>query len=317
MKIPKGLPITKLAKPKLEQISETSDFIDNMVPSPKPATIRLVAGRTLVALGAASLIFLGQLFIISHVQYESAQFKANETFRFELANGTAPVGQVDMNGNLLSQGTPVAVLMIEKIEVQEIVLEGTSSAVTIDGPGHRRDTVLPGQAGISVIYGRQSAYSGVFSRLGELEVGDKIEAITGQGESSYTVSNIRRAGDDATNQLGDSMGRLTLVSTSGLPFFATDVLRVEATLDGDPKPTPNRVIPNRAIAENENALASNMDALTPLIFLTQFLIVLLLAISWLSRKWGKVQSWVAGAPAIIFFGGIWSSQIIQLLPNLL
>jgi LPXTG-site transpeptidase (sortase) family protein len=309
--------IPKLAITKLEQTKPDSELIDNMVPTPKPETVRFFAGRALVALGAAALVFLGQLFIVSHVQYESAQFKASETYRFELANGTAPVGQVDSEGALIEQGAPVAVLKIEKLGVNEIVLEGTSSAVTVDGPGHRRDTVLPGQAGISVIYGRQSSYSGVFSRLAELEVGDKIETITGQGDASYTVSNIRRAGDEATNGLGSSMGRLTLVSTSGLPFFATDVLRVEATLDGAPKPTPNRVIPNRAIADNEQALASNLDALTPLIFMTQFLIVLLFAISWLSRKWGRVQAWIAGSPTIIFFGGIWSSQIIQLLPNLL
>ena len=309
--------IPKLAISKLEQSKPDAELIDNMVPTPKPETLRFFAGRALVALGAAALIFLGQLLIVSHVQYESAQFKASETFRFELANGTAPVGQVDSEGALIEQGAPVAVLKVDKIGVNEIVLEGTSSAVTVDGPGHRRDTVLPGQAGISVIYGRQSAYTGVFSRLSELEVGDKIETITGQGEASYTVSNIRRAGDEATNGLGSSMGRLTLVSTSGLPFFATDVLRVEATLDGAPKPTPNRVIPNRAIADNEQALASNLDALTPLIFMTQFLIVLLFAISWLSRKWGRMQAWIAGAPTIIFFGGIWSSQIIQLLPNLL
>ena len=322
MKLPKSslipkLAIPKLSLPKLEQATESSQFIDNMVPTPKPENVRFFAGRALVALGAAALVFLGQLFIVSHVQYESAQFKANETFRFELANGTAPVGQVDSDGYLIEQGTPVAVLKIEKIGVNEIVLEGSSSAVTVDGPGHRRDTVLPGQAGISVIYGRQSAYTGVFSRLSELKVGDKIETITGQGEASYTVSKIRRAGDEATNGLGSSMGRLTLVSASGLPFFATDVLRVEATLDGAPKPTPNRVIPNRAIADNEAALASNMDAVTPLIFMTQFLIVLMFAISWLSRKWGRVQAWIAGAPAVVFFGGVWASQIIQLLPNLL
>jgi sortase A len=317
VKLPKVPLIPKLAVPKLEQSAPDAEFIDNMVPTPKPETLRFFAGRSLVALGAVALVFLVQLLVISHVQYESAQFKASETYRFELANGTAPVGQVDSEGALIEQGAPVAVLKIEKINVNEIVLEGTSSAVTVDGPGHRRDTVLPGQAGISVIYGRQSAYSGVFSRLAELKVGDKIETITGQGEASYTVSKIRRAGDEATNGLGASMGRLTLVSTSGIPFFATDVLRVEATLDGAPKPTPNRVIPNRAIAESEEALASNLDALTPLIFMTQFLIVLLFAISWLSRKWGRVQSWIAGAPAIVFFGGIWASQVIQLLPNLL
>ena len=151
MKLPKSslipkLAIPKLSLPKLEQATESSQFIDNMVPTPKPENVRFFSGRALVALGAAALVFLGQLFIVSHVQYESAQFKANETFRFELANGTAPVGQVDSDGYLIEQGTPVAVLKIEKIGVNEIVLEGSSSAVTVDGPGHRRDTVLPGQA---------------------------------------------------------------------------------------------------------------------------------------------------------------------------
>ena len=134
--IPK-LAIPKLSLPKLEQATESSQFIDNMVPTPKPENVRFFAGRALVALGAAALVFLGQLFIVSHVQYESAQFKANETFRFELANGTASVGQVDSDGFLIEQGTPVAVLKIQKIDVNEIVLEGTSSAVTVDGPGHR------------------------------------------------------------------------------------------------------------------------------------------------------------------------------------
>ena len=33
-------------------------------------------------------------------------------------------------------------------------MEGTSSGTLMSGPGHRRDTPFPGQAGVSVIVGR-------------------------------------------------------------------------------------------------------------------------------------------------------------------
>lgn len=291
--------------------------LDNHFEFPSFRNFSSFAARAFTWLGALAIVFLSQLILISQVHYSSAQFKATETFRYELANGTAPVGQVDSNGALLASGTPVALLKIEKLGLQETVLEGTSSNITTDGPGHRRDTALPGQAGISVIFGRQAAYGGVFSNISSLKIGDKIVTVTGQGESSYTVSNIRVAGDEATNALGSSKGRLTLVSTTGTPFLPTGVIRVEATLDGEPKVTPVRVIQNGAIPASEKALGGHLDALTPLIYLSQFLILLLIAIFWLARRWGKVQAWVAGTPILILVGSIWSELVIQLLPNLL
>lgn len=298
-------------------VADADQTLDAMVRPPSRQTLQHVLGRALVALGVVSAAFLIQLTLISHVQYESNQFKATETIRFELANGTAPVGQVDSDGNLIEPGRPVAVLKIEKLGIEEVVLEGTTSSVTMSGPGHRRDTVLPGQAGISVIYGRQSAYSGVFGNLSILATGDKIETTTGQGVSTYTVTKVRKSGDVATNNLGTSKGRLTLVSTTGFPFFATDVIRVEASLDGEAKTTPNRVIPNSAIEESEKALSGDLSALTPLIFLSQFLIAAVFAVFWLARRWGPVQSWLAASPVFIFFGSVWSNYAIQLLPNLL
>lgn len=296
--------------------AEHSPLIDNMLPKLSLASLKKVATNFLLALGAASIIFLIQLTLISQVQYESAQLRAFETIRFELANGTAPVGQVDSSGQLLAEGTAVAVLEIEKIGVQDVVLSGTSAAVTIDGPGHRRDTVLPGQAGISVIYGRQASYGGVFSRLAELELGDKIRTTTGQGEASYTVSNIRYAGDPVTNDLGDAAGRLTLVTATGLPYFAQEVLRVEATLDGQAYPTPMSVIPPRAIPAAEATLAGNFGAVTPLAFLSQFFILFIFAVRWLVKRWGPIQAWLAATPVIVFGGSLWAGLLIQLLPNL-
>ena len=291
--------------------------LDNHLELPNFKNASLILGRTLTSLGAIALLILVQFLVLSPVQNASAQFKATEDIRYQLANGTAPTGQIDASGKLLKAGTPVGILLIKKLGIQQVILEGTSSDITSQGPGHRRDTVLPGQAGISVIYGRQASYGGVFGGISALKVGDEITAITGQGEASYSVSKVRVAGDVATNNLGDSKGRLTLVSASGIPFLPDSVVRVEATLTSDAKPTPIRTIQHGAIPASEKALGSQLDALTPLIYLTVLLAILVIGISWLRRKWGKVQSWLVAVPLYAYFGTMWASLVIQLLPNLI
>lgn len=291
--------------------------LDNHLELPNFKNGALVIGRALTSMGAIALLILLQLVVISPIQNAASQFKATEDIRYQLANGTAPTGQTDSSGELLKAGTPVGIIIIKKLGIQQVILEGTSSDITANGPGHRRDTVLPGQAGISVIYGRQASYGGVFGGISTLKPGDEITAITGQGESTYIVSKVRVAGDIATNNLGDSKGRLTLVTAAGLPFLPSEVIRVEATLTSEAKATPIRTIQHGAIPASEKALGSQENALTPLIYLTVLLALIYALVNWLSRKWGKVQSWLVAVPLYAYFGTMWASLVIQLLPNLI
>ncbi len=314
LKLKKNSEPTKAQEPSSHPYDKN---LDRLVSAPSAKELRFLFGRSLFALGLLALLFVTNLLLISQVQYLAAQSRANETFRYELANGTAPVAQVDSEGRLLEYGTAVAIITVPVIGINAIVVEGTDSSVTTQGPAHRRDTVLPGQAGTSVVYGRQSSFGGVFGRLTELVPGDEIKVITGQGESTYSVTSIRQDGDEATNDLGASKGRLTLVSADGLPFTGSSIVRVEAALIGDPKLTPVRAIPNQAILPEEKAMSGNSNAVVPIIFLTQALIFLGIGVLWLSRKWGRTQAWLAGAPILIFLGSLWSNYVIQLLPNLL
>ncbi|MFD1273890.1 sortase domain-bontaining protein [Streptomyces kaempferi] len=70
------------------------------------------------------------------------------------------MAQTDQQGDLLAPGTPVALIDIPAAHLHQVVLEGTDSGVLTDGPGHRRDTPLPGQSGTSVLMGRAAAYGG-------------------------------------------------------------------------------------------------------------------------------------------------------------
>ena len=55
-------------------------------------------------------------------------------------------------------------------------------ATLLAGPGHLRKTVLPGQVGTSVVYGRAATYGGPFGELDQLRVGDEIKVVMAQGE---------------------------------------------------------------------------------------------------------------------------------------
>ncbi|NHA00350.1 hypothetical protein G5V59_10155 [Nocardioides sp. W3-2-3] len=54
-----------------------------------------------------------------------------------------------------------------RLDVEQVVVEGTAPGDLFAGPGHLRSTVLPGQAGTSLVYGRAATYGGPFGRLDE------------------------------------------------------------------------------------------------------------------------------------------------------
>ena len=296
---------------------QNSPMLDTRVALPKPSTSAKLSVLSLVSLLTLTLGMLFHLVLISPMHYTSSQIKMTESLRYELANGTAPVGQVNREGYLHQPGTPLAVISIPKIGVEAVVVEGTTSTETMDGVGHRRDTVLPGQEGISVLYGRQAAYGGVFGRLHDLEVGDTISVLTGQGNSDFAVTKIRSVGDEISNAQAAGGSRLTLVSASGLPFFPNTAIWVDAELKGPAKETPIRVIPTLAIYPSEQAMNGDMEGLRPILDLYQILILILFVMLWIRRNWGKAQSWVISVPLLFWTGTSLAEQITRTLSNLL
>src|ERR1700745_2965063 len=136
-------------------------------------TGRQVAGTMLLILAAVLVGFAIWLAFGSRLYFARVQHDSYQSLRVPLANGVAPVGPTDpFNPNrLVALGTPIAILEIPAIQMQDVVLEGSTGQVLQGGPRHVRDTVLPGQQGVSVILGRRAAYVGRFAGLGSLEPG--------------------------------------------------------------------------------------------------------------------------------------------------
>jgi LPXTG-site transpeptidase (sortase) family protein len=282
----------------------------------EPEKLRF-AGLAFVVVGSLMLGLVVQFAGVSQISYARDQQLALESLRYELANGTAPVAQVGQDGKLLATGTPVAVIEIPEIGVRDVVLEGTTSSTTMSGPGHRRDSVLPGQQGASVIYGRQSAYGAPFASISNLAVGDEITATTGQGVATYTVTNVRYPGDPVPAAIEAGQGRLSLVSGTGLPFLPQSVVRVDAQLTSEAQPTPTRVLTYAVLSDAELTMAGDGSA-WPLLVLGLIMMFAVLALVTLSRRyWGVWQTWIVAVPALFAVGLFCARQVSLLLPNVM
>lgn len=276
---------------------------------------RLV-GTTLAIVAALALGIVVNALLVSPLRYQRDQDVAGWAFRAQLANSTAPVGQVTPADRLLEPGTPVAILKIPRLGVDDVVLEGTSSKVLISGPGHRRDTALPGQAGPVVLMGRHAAYGGVFSGLANLRTGDVISTVTGQGVATYAVTGLRRAGDPLPAPLAPGAGRLTLVSAVGPQWAPDGVLRVDAALVGEAFPTPRPVLTATILGADEAAFAGDPDAWPLLLLALAALALCAVLLAALRRWWGRWQAWIVGVPLVLLCGVLVGEQLFVLLPNL-
>jgi sortase A len=281
----------------------------------REASSRYLVRTTCLSLALFALVFAFSLVILSAVAHRAAQTRLFDRFRNQLALGVAPVGPTDANGRLLRPGTPVALLEIPRIGVHEVVVEGTTSAVLMTGPGHLRSTVMPGQPGTSVIFGRAAAFGGPFRNIDRLRRGDVISAVTGAGTSTFKVIDQRRPGDPVPAPLQQGGSRLTLVTASGRPFMPSGLLWVDADLAGSPLPSSTGGL--TSVPPSERALGHDTSDLWVLVLELQLLTVAVVGAVVCWRRWGRAQTWVVFAPLMLLLTYAISTQVARLLPNLM
>lgn len=267
-----------------------------------------------VALLAGGLF--AQLTLLSSVQQRSHQQRLFDRLRAELAEGTAPTGPVRQDGKAFPIGTPVAYLEIEALGLQQVVVSGTTSSALFAGPGHRRDSVLPGQAGASVIMGRRASYGAPFAGIDELEEGDEIRVTTGQGTFDYEVLGVRREGDPLPPPPSATDSRLVLTTAEGSAFLPSGVLRVDAELDGDAAPGARRLFTPDGLPVAERSMAGDTSQLWALALWLQAAIAVSLGFVWAWRRWGRAPAWIVCVPPAVLVGITVAGHVSRLLPNL-
>jgi len=283
-----------------------------------PLSPRLELARiVLLVVCALAVSLILELVVVSSLKQHAAQRQAFERFRAELAGGTAPIGPADAARRPLRAGSPVAYLDIPSIGLRQVVGEGTTAGTLFTGPGHRRDTPLPGQAGVSVVLGRRAAFGGPFARISELRKGALIRATTGSGVYEYRVTGVRREGNPVPAPLAVGAGRLLLATAAGTRFMPSGVLRVDADLAVAAVSGPARQVTSASLPAAEQMMAGDPGSLGTLVLWLQALVIVTFAATWAWHQWGRAKAWIVCLPPLLLVGLSASAEAAHLLPNLL
>jgi len=261
--------------------------------------------------------FLLSISIVGAMQQRAAQQNAFDAFRAELAQGVAPTGPINQDNRVIRAGTPMAYLEIPSIGVRQVVFEGTSSSVMMNGPGHRMDTVFPGQAGTSIIMGRRAAFGGPFSRLVNIKVGDPIYIATGQGEFEYSVIAVRSEGDPVPPKIESGKSRIQLVTVGGRPYLPDGIFRVDAELNQNASASSGTVFTAKTLPASDRFMGVDFSNLWQLVLWLEALAIVIALMLWGWNRWGRLKTWIVIVPVLVLVGLAVSNQFARFLPNLL
>lgn len=120
-------------------------------------------------------------------QFETITVSTIEEWQAEVAGG---------------QGRALTRIAIPAIDIETLVVEGTSAAALRAGAGHYPNTPLPGQPGNVAIAGHRTTYGKPFNRVDELQVGQDVWLSTPIGDFRYRIvdpptdGECRRASND-------------------------------------------------------------------------------------------------------------------------
>jgi sortase A len=160
----------------------------------RPITPRSIAIAVAVWLGATVTVVTLVLYGVGPMLEQRDQTALLADYRVEVRQAAAQTNGlpgVELPTRAPETGSPVAIIDIPAMKLEQVVVEGVGPQQTRRGPGHVPGTAGPGQPGNSAIVARRSTFGGPFRPLGTLEEGDEILVTTTQGQSIYVVTEIR------------------------------------------------------------------------------------------------------------------------------
>jgi sortase A len=87
----------------------------------------------------------------------------------------------------LVEGDAIGRIKIDRIGLSIVVVQGTDTASLEKGPGHYRNTPIPGQSGTVAIAGHRTTYLAPFRHIDQIRDGDEIRIEMPYAAFTYTV----------------------------------------------------------------------------------------------------------------------------------
>ena len=130
------------------------------------------------------------------------------------------------NGGPIVPGAAVARLLIPRLGLDEIVLEGVDDYALNGGPGHLPGSVFPGERGNSIISAHRDRH---FAPLGSIQVGDTVVTEAGANATTWVVISKRVIDADAPALFHTRDATLTLTTCWPIRYLGTAPERLLVT----------------------------------------------------------------------------------------
>ena len=193
--------------------------------------VRGALGYALFCVGGATLAFTGGRYALGEWRQAEARQSWDEAEAravVALARRTSAAGH---DSAPILNGAPVARLLIPRLGLDEIVLEGVDGDELNAGPGHLPGSAFPGERGNAIISAHRDRH---FARLGEIHMGDTVVTESGAHRARWIVIARRVIDADAPALFRTKDPTLTLTTCWPIRYTgsAPERLLVTAKLIG-------------------------------------------------------------------------------------
>ncbi len=267
--------------------------------------VRLTA-LALIGLGAMIVLFVVYLFVFTPLTASRNQHRLVQSL---VGQPKAVYRLVD--GHPPAEGSAAAILDIPAIHVRQVVVQGTSAADLMNGPGLLPGSAFPGAEGNSVILGRRVTFGAPFGALGSLRKGDAIRVVDGAGRFTYRVTRTLTVTAGHRDVIVPTIdNRITLV-TSNSSLVTGGRLAVQGRLVGRSASTPGTVtLPRSELGLGGDSVAGGLAVIWTLLT-----IVVLVAAGLATWRWRR--PWLVylfAAPIIVACGLFACESVARALP---
>ena len=268
---------------------------------------RRLAGFALVGVAGLIAAFLAYLFLFTPLTASRSQAKLVASLKGHPLNVYQLVG-----GHAPAEGSAVAVLQIPALGLDKVVVQGTSAADLMGGPGLMPGTALPGTVGNAVVAARRVTFGGPFGSIGSLRAGQAIRVVDGVGTFTYKVVGSRTVGigqRDVVVPTADN--RLTLIaSDSSLVAGGREVVVAKLVGRAIAVPGESAAVPGYDLALGGDAAAGGLVLLWSI--LTVVLLVAAAYLAWRTRRGWLVYFFTA--PVVVLCGLFACQSLARALP---
>jgi LPXTG-site transpeptidase (sortase) family protein len=190
-------------------------------------TVRKLVGFAFFVSGGLLLSFVGGRYAVGIARADEArqQWDAGEAHR-AVARARELVARQAAFLSAPSAGAAVARLVIPKIDLDEIVIEGVDNDALNVGPGHLPGSVLPGVRGNAIVSAHRDRH---FNHFDLLNVGDTVLTDSRAGRTKWVIVSQRIVDKDSPALFATRDTTLTLTTCWPIRFIGSAPSRLIVT----------------------------------------------------------------------------------------